>query len=120
VPLVAKQARGRAPARRGSKDVDFVAGSGEHFVVLRLHVRPGASAEGIVGTDAWRKALVVQVRARAEKGEANRAVAEVLAAALGVPVRDVVIERGATSREKTVRVVGVKAAHVRSVVGATL
>ena len=116
---MAKQAPVRAPARRGAKDVDFVVGSGEQFVVLRIHVKPGASAEGIVGTDAWRKALVVAVKARAKKGEANRAVSQVLAAALGVPTRDVLIEHGATSRDKTVRVVGVKAEHVRSVVGAT-
>jgi len=86
---------------------------------LRLHVKPGAGAEGIVGTDPWRGAIVVQVRARAQRGEANSAVSGVLAAAFGVRPRDVSIEHGATSREKTVRVVGVDAAMVRRIVGAT-
>jgi uncharacterized protein (TIGR00251 family) len=90
---------------------------GGQFVVLRVHVKPGASAEGIVGSDPWRAALVVQVKARAQKGEANAAVCEVLAAALGVRPGDISIEHGAASREKTVRVLGVNADRVRAVVG---
>lgn len=90
----------------------MVASSGG-FVVLRLHVKPGARADGIVGRDPWRGALIVQVKARAQKGAANLAVCETLASALGIAPADVVLERGATSREKTVRVAGVSADRVR-------
>lgn len=48
----------------------------------------------------------VRVRAIADGGEANRAVTELLAKALGVPKRNVRLLAGATSRLKQVAVDG--------------
>ena len=48
----------------------------------------------------------VRVRAIAEGGEANRAVTELLAKALGVPKRDVRVLSGVTSRLKQIAVDG--------------
>ena len=51
-------------------------------------------------------ALVVRVRAVAEKGEANRAVEKVIAAWIGVARSSVTVSGGAKSRIKTVEIAG--------------
>lgn len=75
---------------------------------LDLHVQPGATRTETCGTHGER--LKVRLRARPVEGEANRALMEWLAHALDVPVRNVVIVRGDTSRAKTLRATGVSAA----------
>jgi len=67
--------------------------------VLTVRVTPRASRDGIAG---WSEdgALLVRVTAPPADGAANAAVARVLAKALGLPGRDVVLVRGATSRVK--------------------
>lgn len=74
------------------------------LVHLLCHVKPGVNAqrEGISAvTDSH---IEVCVAAQAREGEANKAVREVIADALGVPKSDVSIARGMKSREKTVEV----------------
>ena len=77
---------------------------------IRLIVRasPKSAREGIDGVveTAHGPALVVRVRAAAEKGEANRAVERVVAAWLGVPRSAVTVVAGAKSRLKMVAVSG--------------
>ena len=65
---------------------------------------PGASRSEIVGVLGDR--LKVRVASPAEGGKANRAVIELLAERLGLPVRDVELFSGHTSRDKTVRIRG--------------
>ena len=71
---------------------------------VRLRVVPGAGASAIVGRhgDAWK----IRVSAAPDRGEANAALVEVLAAALGVPPRAVRIVSGHGSRDKIVEVAG--------------
>jgi uncharacterized protein (TIGR00251 family) len=71
---------------------------------LRLRVLPGATRSEIVGRhgDAWK----VRVTARPEGGKANDAVLTLVADALRVPRRDVELASGQTSRDKTIRLVG--------------
>jgi len=71
---------------------------------LQLKVVPKASADRIVGWLGER--LKIQVRAVPERGRANRAVVELLAAALGLPRSSVRITAGETSPQKTVQIVG--------------
>jgi uncharacterized protein len=77
---------------------------------IRLVVRasPRSAREGIDGMveTAHGPALVVRVRAAAEKGEANRAVERAVAAWLGVPRSSVKVATGAKSRLKTLAVSG--------------
>jgi uncharacterized protein (TIGR00251 family) len=68
-------------------------------------VQPRASRSGVVGVHGDR--LKIAVTAPPVDGEANAAVIAVVAAALGVPKRDVAVVRGATGRRKTLRIAGV-------------
>jgi uncharacterized protein (TIGR00251 family) len=76
---------------------------------IALRVTPRGGRDGIDGIETLadgRPVVKVRVRAVAEGGEANRAVVEVLAKALGVRKTDVLIRAGATSRLKQVVVGG--------------
>jgi len=66
---------------------------------LTVRVTPRASRDAITG---WGEdgALAVRVTAPPADGAANAAVAKLLARALALPGRDVVLVRGATSRVK--------------------
>ena len=69
---------------------------------LALRVTPGARSEGIEIAEGR---LIMKVRAKPKDGEANGAVLEALAAALGVAPSRVKMLRGATSRDKLVQLV---------------
>ena len=76
-------------------------------VALRVTPRGGRDdIDGIETLANGRTVVKVRVRAIAEGGEANRAVAELLAKALGVPKAAVRIAAGATSRLKQVSITG--------------
>ncbi len=79
--------------------------------LLSLHVQPGAkksSASGMHGD-----ALKIRIAAPPVEGKANEALIAFLARQLGVPKRQVSVERGTSSREKTVRVADVEADPAR-------
>ena len=76
---------------------------------LAVRVTPRASRSeigGIVDAPGGQSALAVRLRAPPVEGAANRALAELLAAELGVPKRAVSIAAGETSRLKVVRIEG--------------
>jgi uncharacterized protein (TIGR00251 family) len=78
-------------------------------VSVALRVTPRGGREDIDGIETLsdgRSVVKVRVRAIADGGEANRAVTELLAKALGVPKGRVKILSGATSRLKQVAVDG--------------
>jgi hypothetical protein len=70
--------------------------------LLAVRVQPRAARNELRG---WRDgALAVRVTAAPAEGEANRAVARLLAEALGIPVSSVELVRGAASRDKLFRI----------------
>jgi uncharacterized protein len=76
-------------------------------VALRVTPRGGRDdIDGIETLSDGRSVVKVRVRAIADGGEANRAVTELLAKALGVPKGRVKILSGATSRLKQVAIGG--------------
>jgi uncharacterized protein len=76
-------------------------------VALRVTPRGGRDdIDGIETLSDGRSVVKVRVRAIADGGEANRAVTELLAKALGVPKARVKILSGATSRLKQVAIDG--------------
>jgi uncharacterized protein YggU (UPF0235/DUF167 family) len=60
------------------------------------------------------EALRVRVTARPADGEANRAVTDLLAGALGVAASRIALVRGATSRDKLFRVERLSPSDVRA------
>ena len=78
-------------------------------ISVALRVTPRGGIDGIDGVETLangRSVLKVRVRAIAEAGEANRAVTELFAKALGVPKARVRILSGTTSRLKQIAVDG--------------
>lgn len=78
-------------------------------ISIALRVTPRGGRDDIDGIETLangRTVVKVRVRAIAESGEANRAVTELLAKALGVPKARVKLLSGATSRLKQVAVDG--------------
>lgn len=65
-----------------------------------VRVKPAAKRDAVGGE--WNGALVVAVQAPAVGGKANEAVRKVLAAALGVRPRDLVVVKGERARDKLI------------------
>jgi len=80
-------------------------GGSDGSLLLKVKASPGSKREGILGVHG--DALRIAVMAPPEKGKANRAIAEVLAGALGLARRDVAVDSGETSREKRIRIGGI-------------
>ncbi len=80
-----------------------------HGVVLTVRVQPGAKRPGIAGLHG--DACKVRVAAPAVDGRANLAVSELLADAFGIPVREVEIVSGTTSRTKRILLGGLTMAQ---------
>lgn len=83
--------------------------------LIRLHIQPRASRTEVAGLHG--DALKLRIAAPPVDGEANDAVIRFLAEKLGVPRSAVTLERGASSRAKTVRVAGVAADVVTAALG---
>ena len=80
--------------------------------MLSVRVQPRASSDAILG---WRDgSLRVRVTAPPVEGEANLAVARLLARALREAPSAVAVIHGARARDKRVRVAGLDEAEVRS------
>ncbi len=73
-------------------------------LILALHVQPGAKRTAVDGTHG--DALKIRLAAPPVDGKANAELLRFLADAFGVPLRNVVLVRGETSRQKVVRVDG--------------
>ena len=71
-------------------------------VVLSLHVQPGAKRSAVAG--AHGDALKIRLAAPPVDGKANAELVRFLADAFGVPLRNVALVRGDTSRTKVVRI----------------
>ena len=81
-----------------------------------MRVQPRAPRSEIVG---WRAdgALSVRVAAPPVEGQANAALARLLAGALGLAPGAVTVEQGARGRDKLVKVAGLSPDEVRRRIG---
>ncbi|WP_427966007.1 DUF167 domain-containing protein [Altererythrobacter sp.] len=68
---------------------------------LAVRVTPGARSEGMAIED---ERVVVKVRAKPQDGAANDAVIKLVASGLGIAKSRVELLRGATSREKLLKI----------------
>ena len=71
-------------------------------MTLSLHVQPGARRTEVCGLHGG--ALKLRLAAPPVEGKANDALRAFLAGAFGVPLRQVTLVRGETSRDKVVRI----------------
>jgi hypothetical protein len=85
-------------------------------VELTVLVQPRASRTRVVGEHDGQ--LKIQLAAPPVDGEANAALVEFLAKALGVPRRQVTLVAGDASRRKRVAVHGIDAARAEAVISA--
>jgi uncharacterized protein len=72
--------------------------------VLGVKVVPGSSRTAMAGT--WNGMLKVKLAASPEKGKANKALLEFIAAKLGLKARDVAIVSGETNPVKHIELPG--------------
>ena len=86
--------------------------SPEHgLAYLKVRVTAGARQDALVG---WQDdVLRLRVRAAPERERANESVRRLLAANLGVPVSNVTLARGASSRDKLLFIDGLSDDEVR-------
>ena len=80
-------------------------------LVLRVRVVPRASRDAVEGVRDG--ALLVRLTAPPVDGKANEALVRLLARALGIQRRAVVVVAGARARDKRLRIDGVDAATLR-------
>ena len=71
-------------------------------LILTLHVQPGAQRTEIAGTHG--EALKIRIKALPVEGKANTELIRYLARAFGVPVRQITLVRGDSSRHKVLRI----------------
>ena len=71
-------------------------------LILTLYVQPGAARTEIAGTHG--EALKIRIKAPPVEGKANDELRRYLAGAFGVPVRQVTLVRGDSSRHKVLRI----------------
>ena len=88
----------------------------QEVLTLALRVQPGARDSAWAG--AFGDRLRLRIAARAVDGAANKACLRFLAQAAGVPAGAVTLLRGQTSRDKLVRLEGVRPAHYQALCAA--
>lgn len=79
--------------------------------LIAVCAQPKASKTRVIGI--YGKALKIAVQAPPVDGAANEEIVEFLADLLGVPNRQVVLRRGATSRQKTFLLSGLSLESIR-------
>ncbi len=86
-------------------------------ILLNLRVSPGAKHSAI-GGPYGESAFKLKVAAPPAEGKANAEAERFLAELLGIPRSNVTVVRGASSRDKTVRVRGVGEEDMRKILSA--
>lgn len=81
-------------------------------ILINIEVKPGAGTTRIEGVDEWRGSIDVRLKARAEKGKANKELIQLLSSKLALPSSNIVIVGGKKSRQKSIKVLGLKAEEV--------
>ncbi len=75
--------------------------------VIDIHAQPGAKVAEVSGLHG--AALKIKVKSPPVDGRANGEIGDLLADRLGVPRKSVTLERGAKSRAKTFKFLGISA-----------
>ena len=84
---------------------------------LDISVSPDSSQSKIGEVNIWRNNLEVHVRERAQDGEANRAVVELLSERLNIPTNKIEIVKGKTSKQKRVFFMSIDIDEIKDKIG---
>lgn len=96
-----------APIQAGNTVLPWTTAAGGVSLHVRLTPKGGRDAADSIETMSdGRAVLKIRVRAAPTDGEANDALLRFLAKAIGVPLRDLTIAAGATSRIKRIAIAG--------------
>jgi len=92
--------------------------SSDKKATIEIHLQPGAKRSEIVG---YREGILyVKVTALPQKGQANRALLELIAQTLEIPKSAIDIIRGQSSRIKVIAVQGLTSEEVKDILGRDL
>lgn len=83
--------------------MDWFTQSGER-ITLRLHVQPGAKKTEVVGLHG--DSLKIRLAAPPVDGKANECLLRALSDWFDVPLRQILLKSGETSRRKVVEIMG--------------
>jgi uncharacterized protein (TIGR00251 family) len=89
--------------------------SSDKKATIEIHLQPGAKRSEIVGFK--RDVLYARVTALPQKGQANRALVELMAQTLKVPRSAIDIIRGQSSRSKVIAIRGLTGEEVKEIFG---
>lgn len=81
------------------------------MTILRVHVVPNARSDSVTGIHG--DAIKIKLRAPAVEGKANAALIRFLAEHLKIPRHSIALQHGHNSRNKLIRVDGMKEEDVR-------
>jgi len=81
-------------------------------LIIKIKVEPRSSKSGIVGP--YGDALKVKLTSPPVEGKANKELIEVLAKGYGIPKKNIEIISGQSSKNKTVKLIGVKSVEDRN------
>jgi len=85
--------------------------SAEPVATIRIHVIPNAKIDKVVGERG--DVIKIKLRAPAVGGKANTALRCFLAEELNIPQRAIMLVRGQTSRDKVIRIDGLREEAIR-------
>jgi len=71
-------------------------------LILKLYIQPGARQSEVI--DVHGEELKIRLAAPPVEGKANRVLAEFLAKCFNVPLKHVILKRGAQSRHKIIEI----------------
>jgi uncharacterized protein (TIGR00251 family) len=76
-------------------------------VLVNIEVKPQSKAAGIEGIDDWRKYIKVRIKAKAQKGKANKELIQLLSSKLSLSPSNFIIVNGLKSTRKTIKISGI-------------
>lgn len=80
----------------------------EGSILVNIEVKPGSKTSGIEKIDEWRGFIEVRVKARAEKGKANKELVQLLSSIFALPQENIIIVKGEKSKRKNIKILGLK------------
>jgi len=84
------------------KDITKCLISSDNGCYLDISVSPNSSESKINGVNIWRDNLEISVKERAQDGEANKGIIELLSESLNIPTNKIEIVKGKATKQKRI------------------